>query len=145
MPSDPESILRMFAVRRKGPGGTDSGTLEVLLGTAAFTVGSEGFVAGPTLVLVSILCTECEFGFAFCCRIGRGAGAGGSSSRSSMEKSRSCVESGGADSATGDGRVMVSNFVVRDVRSAESSRAICVPLSRKSSHPSRTCAGGTVG
>jgi hypothetical protein len=136
------SILRMFAVRLKGPGGTESGSFGALFGTAAFTVGSGGFVTGSALVLVPVLCTECGYACAFCCRAGGGCG---SSSRSSREKSRSWVESGGIDSVTGSGGAIVFGITVCGVRSAESSRAICVPLSRKSSHPSKANVGGAVG
>jgi hypothetical protein len=54
----------------------------------------------------------------------------GVSSRSSIEKSRSCVDSGGRLSA-GQRETDCAGC-----GSADSSRAICVPLSRKSSQPS---------
>jgi hypothetical protein len=60
-----------------------------------------------------------------------GAG-GGPSSRSSMEKSKSCVESGGKLSTL---KGTVRTAAIGNT-SVDSSRAICVPLSRKSSQPS---------
>lgn len=109
---DSGSILRMFAVLDKGPGRTDGGHLKVLAGTRA----ADAF---------GVIMTSAGAG-----------GTWGSSSRSSNEKSRSCVERGGTLSMICDCRVTAfGNDIVAAV-SADSSRAICVPLSRKSSQPS---------
>ena len=146
MPSDSRSILRMFAVRRKGPGGTERGGLGGMFGTAAVTVGSRGFVAGFMLAVISALCMRCDCDCVFfCCSSGRRYGSCGSSSRSSREKARSCVDSGGTDSVTGGDGAMIFEVIICGVGSVESSRAICVPLSRKSSQPPEVNAGGAVG
>ena len=103
MDSSFASILRMFAVLDSGPGRTEGGNLTVLVGT----VTAVGFVT---------------------------AGCSSDSlSRSSSEKSRSWVERGGKDSTHGDDRVVGLEKEVFCFGSADNSRAICVPLSRKSS------------
>lgn len=77
--SDSGSILRIFAVLDSGPGRTEGGDLMTL-------VAATGFRA--SVVISACAGTSGNFG---------------SSSRSSSEKSRSCVESGGIDSTTGNG------------------------------------------
>ena len=64
-------------------------------------------------------------------------------SRSSMQKLRSWVEIGGIRSAFTNGSTIGAlNDLVTGCRgSSDNSLAICEPLSRKSSHPSRKCSG----
>lgn len=128
--TDSASILRMFAVRDNGPRGTEGGPLMILLGFVALTSGIAFFSSGTSNLAAVFVpdfeSRECAFG---------------SSSKSSSEKSKSWAERGAAESANTQGCAKPSCDDFWGAESAKSSRAICVPLSRKSSQPSRaSCA-----
>ena len=98
----------------------------ILLGFAALTSGIEFFTSG-TSTLAAVFVLDFESRECAC----------GSSSKSSSEKSKSCAERGAAESANTEGCAKLSGGDFWGAESAKSSRAICVPLSRKSSQPSR--------
>ena len=107
-----DADFRICADRDRRPGGTVAGIL-----AGRTSVGAAG-ASGPAGVSLS------------------------GPSRSSSEKSRSWVESGGTQSALGGvmgagGTVAGSERAGAGFVSADNSLAICVPLSRKSSQPSR--------